>query len=150
MLNSVSFFSSKCSLFHNANFFGSCIIHILYTGRAEIKKNNSGVKGLISDRKATEDPQFNSSHFPIQLVPCQYSAFFTYFLIPQMDKITCACDAPCSNVAVIPTMLTCSKGLSAVTAINIRNNTSNCHYRFLPHPYLIQYHNHPSIRSSIM
>ena len=25
------FFSSKCSLFHNANLFGSCIIHILYT-----------------------------------------------------------------------------------------------------------------------
>ena len=40
------FFSSKCSLFHNANFFGSCIIHILYTGCAEIKKNNSGAKGL--------------------------------------------------------------------------------------------------------
>ena len=39
------FFSSKCSLFHNANLFGSCIIHILYTGCAEIKKN-SGVKGL--------------------------------------------------------------------------------------------------------
>ena len=32
------FLSSKCSLFHNANFFGSCIIHILYTGCAEIKK----------------------------------------------------------------------------------------------------------------
>ena len=30
--------SSKCSLFHNANLFGSCIIHILYTGCAEIKK----------------------------------------------------------------------------------------------------------------
>ena len=40
------FFSSKCSLFHNANLFGSCIIHILYTGCAEIKKNNSGAKGL--------------------------------------------------------------------------------------------------------
>ena len=26
------FFSSKCSLFHNSNVFGSCIIHILYTG----------------------------------------------------------------------------------------------------------------------
>ena len=26
------FFSSKCSLFHNSNLFGSCIIHILYTG----------------------------------------------------------------------------------------------------------------------
>ena len=26
------FFSSKCSLFHNSNLFGSCIIQILYTG----------------------------------------------------------------------------------------------------------------------
>ena len=32
------FFYSKCSLFHNANLFGSCIIHILYTGCAKIKK----------------------------------------------------------------------------------------------------------------
>jgi len=40
------FFSSKCSLFHNANFLGSCIIHILYTVCAEIKKNNSHTKGL--------------------------------------------------------------------------------------------------------
>jgi len=40
------FFSSKYSLVHNANFFGSCIIHILYTGCAEIKKNNSGARSL--------------------------------------------------------------------------------------------------------
>jgi hypothetical protein len=42
------FFSSKCSLFHIANLFGSCIIHILYTVWAKIKKknNNSGVKEL--------------------------------------------------------------------------------------------------------
>ena len=33
-------------MFHNANLFGSCIIHILYTGCAKIKKNNSGAKGL--------------------------------------------------------------------------------------------------------
>ena len=32
------FFPSKCSLFQNSNVFGSCIIHILYTGRAKIKK----------------------------------------------------------------------------------------------------------------
>jgi len=33
------FFSlQKCSLFHNSNVFGSCIIHILYTGCAKIKK----------------------------------------------------------------------------------------------------------------
>jgi len=31
-------FSSKCSLFHNSNVFGSCIIHILYTGCPKIKK----------------------------------------------------------------------------------------------------------------
>jgi len=32
------FFSSKCSLFHNSNAFGSCFIRILYTGCAKIKK----------------------------------------------------------------------------------------------------------------
>jgi hypothetical protein len=37
-LYSPFFFSSKCRLFHNANLFGSCIIHILYTECAEIKK----------------------------------------------------------------------------------------------------------------
>ena len=31
-------FSSKCSLFHNSNVFGSCIIHILYAVCAKIKK----------------------------------------------------------------------------------------------------------------
>ena len=37
-LYSPFFFSSKFSLFHNANLFGSYIIHILYTGCAKIKK----------------------------------------------------------------------------------------------------------------
>ena len=37
-LYSPFFLSSKCSLFHNANLFGSCIIHILYTECAKIKK----------------------------------------------------------------------------------------------------------------
>ena len=48
-LYSPFFSSSQCSLFHNANLFGSCIIHILYTGCAKIKKKNnySGAKGLI-------------------------------------------------------------------------------------------------------
>ena len=48
MLYTLRFFSSKSSLFHNANLFVSCIIHILYTGCAKIKKNNSGAKGLIA------------------------------------------------------------------------------------------------------
>ena len=42
------FFFSKCSLFHNSNLFGSCFIHILYTGCANIKTNNSGAKMLIN------------------------------------------------------------------------------------------------------
>ena len=40
------FFSSKCRLFHNATFFGSCIIHILPTGCAKIYIPNSGAKRL--------------------------------------------------------------------------------------------------------
>jgi len=31
------FFSSKCLLFHNATFFGSCVIHILHTGVLKFK-----------------------------------------------------------------------------------------------------------------
>jgi hypothetical protein len=37
-LYSPFFLSSKFSLFHNANLLASCIIHILYTGCAKIKK----------------------------------------------------------------------------------------------------------------
>ena len=48
MLYTLRFFSSsKCSLFHNSNVFASCIIHILYTGCAKIKKKNSGAESLI-------------------------------------------------------------------------------------------------------
>ena len=38
MVYTLRFISSKCSLFHNSNVFGSCIIHILYTGGAKVKK----------------------------------------------------------------------------------------------------------------
>ena len=38
MVYTLRFFPSKCSLFHNSNVFGSCIIHILYTGCVKIKK----------------------------------------------------------------------------------------------------------------
>ena len=44
------FFSlQNAFFFHNANLFGSCIIHILYTGCAKIKKNNSSAKGLMNE-----------------------------------------------------------------------------------------------------
>ena len=38
-------FSLKCCSFHNANLFGSCIINILYTECAEIKKIILAPKG---------------------------------------------------------------------------------------------------------
>ena len=34
---------------YNSNVFGSCIIHILYTGCAKIKKNNSSPKRLMTE-----------------------------------------------------------------------------------------------------
>jgi len=40
------FFSSKCSLFHNSNVFGSCMIHIFIQSVLKFKKNNSGAKSL--------------------------------------------------------------------------------------------------------
>jgi len=45
MLYTLNFFSSKCSLFHNANLFGFCIIYILYTACAKIKKLIPAPKG---------------------------------------------------------------------------------------------------------
>ena len=44
MVYTLGFFS-KCSLFHNSNVFGSCIIHILYTWCAKIKKIIPAPKG---------------------------------------------------------------------------------------------------------
>ena len=56
MLYNLRLFSSECSSFHNADFFGSCIIHILYTECAEIKKNNSGPRVNIQGvYKLSED-----------------------------------------------------------------------------------------------
>jgi len=42
------FSSSKCSLFHNSIVFGSCIIHILYTGCAKTKKKNNSVSKRLN------------------------------------------------------------------------------------------------------
>jgi len=49
MVCTVCFLSSKCSLFHNSNVFGSCFIRILYTDVLKFKKNNSGTKRLNID-----------------------------------------------------------------------------------------------------
>ena len=60
------FLSSKCSLFHNYNVFGSCIIHILYTGCAKIKKKSCA--------KRLNVPQFSRA-----VVKCCDPARISYF-----------------------------------------------------------------------
>ena len=46
MLYTLRFFSLRNAVCFIMLNFGFCIIHILYTGCAKIKKNNSGAKGL--------------------------------------------------------------------------------------------------------
>ena len=69
MVYTLRFFSSKCSLFYNSNVFGSCIIHILYTGCAKIKN-------------IIPAPKF-SPFFPLQNAVC--FIILTY-LIPVLFK----------------------------------------------------------------
>ena len=62
MVYTLCFFSSKFSLFHNSNVFGSCIIRILYTGCAKTKKNNSGSKRLILKNNAVSSSNQNYTY----------------------------------------------------------------------------------------
>ena len=52
VIYSPSFSLQNAVCFTIPNIFCSCIIHILYTGRAKIKKNNSGTKRLTSPSSA--------------------------------------------------------------------------------------------------
>jgi len=45
MVYTIRVFLLKCSLFHNSNVFGSCIIKILYTGVLKFKKIIPAPKG---------------------------------------------------------------------------------------------------------
>jgi len=59
-----SFFSlQNAVLFHNSNVFGSCIINILYTGCAKVKKkNNSGAKRLMCEFKIRSHDKSRSTN----------------------------------------------------------------------------------------
>ena len=60
MVYTLRFFPLQNSVCFIILTFGSCIIHILYTGCAKIKKYNSGAKRLkwkiIGDGRVCEDP----------------------------------------------------------------------------------------------
>ena len=70
------FFSSKCSLFHNANLFGSCIIHILYTGCAKIKRKIIPAQRVNSGRTCiTVHFQVEHSVQYVHFIALYYSHF---------------------------------------------------------------------------
>jgi len=70
-------------LFHNSNVFGSCFIHILYTGCAKIKKNNSGAKRLIVREFLARISIIVLEHPPYwpDLAPCDF------FLFPKCNLV---------------------------------------------------------------
>ena len=77
MVYTICFFSSKCSLFHNSNVFGSCIVHILYTGCAKIKKkNNSGARRLILQVVIDVGIQTGGHNLCLVSGKCIYQVFF--------------------------------------------------------------------------
>ena len=81
------FFPSKCSLFHNANLFGSCIIHILHTGCAKIKKK------IIQAPKGKEVPPvlyYPRCIFVFAVGPCAEPHSLTS--ISQMVSLISMCD----------------------------------------------------------
>ena len=89
MLHSLRFlFSSKCHLFHNATFFGTCIIHILYTECAKIKKK-SGAKRLRWEPwdhqpviESASDCDASGKHYrgDIQLGPSYWLMVSSYYV----------------------------------------------------------------------
>ena len=86
------FFSLKWSLFHNSNLFGPCIIHILYTVCAKIKKSNSGPKRLIL-----------SSHLRLGLPNVLFpSGFPTKTLAPLYPPPYAPHALPISFVSILP------------------------------------------------
>ena len=85
---------------HNANLFGSCIIHILYTGCAKIKKNNSGAKGL---RNKSAVCTVDLKSFVISKPLCRQSEI-RFFIQPSAENHPCHnYTCPQNNTHTYPT-----------------------------------------------
>ena len=86
-------FSSKCSLFHDYNVFGSCIIHILNMGCAKIKKNNSGIKRLIIQVLNILNMVYTLRSFSLQNAVCfiilmyLVPVLFTFYIFIQQIQV---------------------------------------------------------------
>jgi len=83
------FSSSKCSLFHNSNVFGSWIIHILYTGCVKLKKIIPSPKGQSKLARGIFPPSKSRSRkwsFPsagfTTVILCEIVTFLICFTCP--------------------------------------------------------------------
>ena len=87
MLHTVRFFlSSKCSLFHNSNIFGSCFIHILYTECAKIKKKKF--------RRQTVNKHWLGNSNRKKLTCC---ILFSFLVLPPPKRMCLNPFIPCSH-----------------------------------------------------
>ena len=69
------FSSSKCSLFHNSNVFGSCVTHIFIQGVLKLKKNNSGARKLMSKKNLIVAPCIFVESLLLSINNCTYITF---------------------------------------------------------------------------
>jgi hypothetical protein len=79
------FFSSRCRLFHNAIFFGSCNIHILNAGRAKILKKIPTPKGWGISPFLDPDNKINKYEFT-EMKAINIMRFFFTFGRGRTDK----------------------------------------------------------------
>ena len=95
MVYTLRLFSSKCSLFHNSNVFGSCVIHILYTGCAKILKSYIlYMYSIIIGNKYFKHGIY-SPFFPLQNAVCLIilsylvPVLFTFYIqrVPKFKKV---------------------------------------------------------------
>jgi hypothetical protein len=63
------FFSSKCHLFHNATFFGTCIIHILHTGVLKFKCKTPVPKGQFRIFRFKQDHAIRRKRTSATFIP---------------------------------------------------------------------------------
>ena len=81
------FSSSKCTLFHNSNVFGSCIINILYTGCAKTKNIIPAPKGKNVKLQQTGNVRISN----IEARPCNHCCSAKAVSVLLYNMCVCVC-----------------------------------------------------------
>jgi hypothetical protein len=116
------FFSSKCRLFHNSTFFGSCIIHILHTGVLKFKCTIQGKS--VHHHTIQINHQPDATIFQFIILTFVYSSTrFGRFPAHHQELNDCS-GSLCFYLCIVVTVVLCSwlgwpdhKHTTAVTTI---------------------------------